>query len=196
MKDTTQVKERIIEATTALIEQHNGNTKSITARMIAEKSGVGLGLVNYHFGSKENLITTCVQRIIGKVIAGFDARKEYATDQERLTASATYVFDFLFEHQAISRISILGDFHNYTADCNSVHSQRGFMRALKHDVADQDKLILSFILTAAMQVAFLGSDTGKELLGYDFTQQGDRAAYIGKLVSVLFEGNRKEARYE
>lgn len=194
MKDTTQVKERIIEVTTALIEEHNGNTKSITARMIAEKSGVGLGLINYHFGSKENLITTCVQRIIGKVIAGFDTGKEYATDQERLTASATYVFDFLFDHQAISRISILGDFHNYTVDCNSVHSQRGFMHALKHDIADQDKLILSFILTAAMQIAFLGSDTVKELMGYDFTKQEGRAAYIQKLVSVLFEENRKEAR--
>lgn len=194
MKDTTNVKERIIEVTTTLIEQHNGNTKNITARMIAEKSNVGLGLLNYHFGSKENLITTCVQRIIGKVIAGFDTRTEYATDQERLTAWATYVFDFLFEHKAISRISILGDFQNYTVDCNSVHSQRGFMFALKNVIADNDKRILSFILTAAMQIAFLGSETVKEWMGYDFTKQEDRAAYIEKLVSLLFEDNRKETR--
>ena len=72
MKNTTNVKDNIIEVTTELIEQLEGNTKSITARMIAEKAGVGLGLINYHCGSKENLITACVQRIIGKVIAGFD----------------------------------------------------------------------------------------------------------------------------
>ena len=45
-----------------------------------------------------------------------------------------------------------------------------------------------FILTAAMQVAFLGSETVKQLLGYDFTKIEDRAAYIGKLVDFLFEG--------
>lgn len=194
MKDTTNVKERIIEVTTALIEQHNGNTKNITARIIAEKSNVGLGLINYHFGSKDNLITACVQRIIGKVIAGFDIRTEYASDKERLTASATYVFDFLFEHKAISRISILGDLQDYTVDCNSVLSQRGFMLALQNEIADKDKSILSFVLTAAMQVAFLGSEAVKALMGYDFTKQEDRAAYIEKLVSLLFEDNRKEMR--
>lgn len=60
-----------MEATTELIEQHNGNIKVITARMIAAKADVGLGLINYHFGSKEKLITECVQRIIGGVVAGF-----------------------------------------------------------------------------------------------------------------------------
>lgn len=196
MKDTISAKDRIIEVTTGLIEQHNGNTKSITARMIAEKSGVGLGLINYHFGSKDNLITTCVQRIIGKVIEGFETNKKYASDKERLTAWAINVFDFLFEHKAISRISILGDFQNYTIDCNSVHSQRGFMIALKNDIPDKDKRIISFIITAAMQVAFLASETVKELLGYDFKKKENRASYIEKLVSVLFEDNRKEINYE
>lgn len=45
-----------------------------------------------------------------------------------------------------------------------------------------------FILTAAMQAAFLGSETIRQLLGYDFTKTKDRAAYIGKLVDFLFEG--------
>lgn len=64
-----------------LIEQYNGDTKSITARMIAEQAGIGLGLINYHFGSKDKLITECVQRIIGEVVVGVqmnlgDCRKE------------------------------------------------------------------------------------------------------------------------
>ena len=56
MDKNANVKNRIIEVTTELIEQHNGNIKDITARMIATKAGVGLGLINYHFGSKEKLI--------------------------------------------------------------------------------------------------------------------------------------------
>jgi len=191
MKNMNDVKENIISVTTDLIEQSNGNIKNITARAIAEKAGVGLGLINYHFGSKDNLVATCVQRIIGKVIMGFSTEKEYANDKERLTAWAIYVFDFLFEHPAISRISILGDLQNYTIKCNSVYSQKGFMLALTKDIEDKDKPLLSFILTAAMQTAFLSGTAAKELLGYDFMKQTDRIAFIKKLVTAIFDDNRK-----
>ncbi len=188
MDKNENVKNRIIEATTELIEQHNGNISEITARMIAKKADIGLGLINYHFGSKEKLITECVQRIIGKVVTGFQMPKQYESDKERLTACATYVFDFLFEHSAISRVSILGDLQNYTENCNSVFTQRGFSLSLKNGISNEDKSMFVFILTAAMQVAFLGSETVKQLLGYDFTKNEDRAAYISKLINILLEG--------
>ena len=188
MDKNANIKNRIMEATTELIEQHNGNIKVITARMIAAKSDVGLGLINYHFGSKEKLITECVQRIIGGVVAGFHMEQEFQTDKERLAAWATYVFDFLFEHFAISRVSILGDLQDYTGNCNSVLTQQGFLLSLKDGISNKDKAMFVFILTAAMQAAFLGNETVKQLLGYDFTKNEDRAAYIGKLVDILFEG--------
>lgn len=188
MNKSENVKNQIIKVTTELIEQYNGDTKNITARMIAEKSNIGLGLINYHFGSKEKLITECVQRIIGQVVVGFHMEQEFQTDKERLAAWATYVFNFLFEHSAISRVSILGDFQNYTENCNSVLTQRGFALSLMNGISNEDKSMFVFILTAAMQVAFLGSETVKQLLGYDFTKTEDRAAYIGKLVDFLFEG--------
>ncbi len=188
MNKNVNVKNRIIEVTTELIEQYDGNIKDTTARMIAAKANVGLGLINYHFGSKEKLITECVQRIIGKVVQEFHMTKQYETDKERLTACAAYVFNFLFEHSAISRVSILGDFQNYTGNCNSVLTQQGFSLSFKNSISNEDKSMFVFILTAAMQVAFLGSETIKQLLGYDFTKTGDRAAYIGKLVDFLFEG--------
>lgn len=188
MDKNVNVKNRIVEVTTELIEQYNGNIKDITARMIATKANVGLGLINYHFGSKEKLITECVQRIIGKVVKEFHMTKQYETDKERLTACATYVFNFLFEHSAISRVSILGDFQNYTGNCNSVLTQQGFSLSFMNGISNEDKSMFVFTPTAAMQVAFLGSGTIKQLFGYDFTKTEDRAAYIGKLVDFLFEG--------
>lgn len=188
MDKNGNLKNHIIEVTTELIEQYNGNIKDITARMIAAKAGIGLGLINYHFGSKEKLITECVQRIIGKVITEFQMMEQYETDKECLTACAIYVFDFLFEHSAISRVSILGDLQNYTKNCNSVLTQRGFSLSLKKGMSNEDKSMFVFILTAAMQAAFLGSETVKQLLGYDFTKTEDRAVYIVKLVDILFEG--------
>lgn len=187
MDKNKTIKDRIIQATTELIGEYEGDIKSITARRIAQKAGVGLGLINYHFGSKENLITACVQRIIGDVVAGFRMEQAFQTDKERLTAWATHVFHFLFTHPAICRISILGDFQDYTKNCNSVCTQYGLMRALREDIADADKPILIFMLTAAMQTAFLGSETAGQLLGYDFAKPKDRAAYIQRLADILFE---------
>ena len=131
------------------------NWNNSEARMIATKANVGIGLINYHFGSKEKLIT---------------------------------VFNFLFEHSAILRISILGDFQNYTGNCNSVLTQQGFLLSFMDGISNEDKSMFVFILTAAMQVAFLGNGTIKQLFGYDFTKTEDRAAYIGKLVDFLSEG--------
>ena len=179
--------------TTELIEKHNGNIKDITARMIATKADVGLGLINYHFGSKEKLITECVQRIIGKVVTEFQMTNQYETDKERLMDCATNVFNFLFEHSAISRISILGDLQNYTESCNSVLTQRGFSLSLRNDISNEDKSMFvpgygQCVRTVAMQAAFLGSETIKQLLGYDFTKTEDRATYINKLVGILYKG--------
>ena len=188
MDKNANIKNHIIEVTTELIKQHNGNTKGITARIIAAKAGVGLGLINYHFGSKEKLITECVQRIIGKIVTEFQMTTQYKTDKERLTACAIYVFDFLFEYSAISRVSILGDLQNYTKNCNSVLTQRGFSLSLKNDLANKDTSMFVFILTAAMQTAFLGSETVSQLLHYDFTKAEDRTAYISKLIDILFKG--------
>lgn len=191
MPGSEAVRERIIKTTIALIEQYEGDTKRITARVIAEKAEVGLGLINYHFGSKDALITECVQRIISEVVTGFHMEKEFSSDQERLTAWAAHVFDFLFEHSAISRISILGDLQHYTDNCNSVCTQHGFMRSLKEDVSNQDRSLLAFILTSAMQTAFLGSEAVHQILGYDFSRPEGRRAYIERLVDILFEGTAK-----
>ena len=100
---------------------------------------------------------------------------------------------FFFEHAAISRISILDDWQNYTADCNSVRSQKGFRLALTRDMGEKEKPLLSFILTAAMQAAFLSAAASEQLLGYDFTKPADRAAHIEKLVALLFKGARRES---
>ncbi|WP_165919306.1 TetR/AcrR family transcriptional regulator [Kineothrix alysoides] len=193
MKNSSDIKESIITAATGLIQQSSGNISEITTRAIAGKANVGIGLINYHFQSKDNLITICVQRIIQQVILSFSMEgKTYTDDKERLTDWAVHVFDFLFENPAISRISILGDLSDYRSDCNSVKTQKGFMFALDDKVPEADKQMLSFILTAAMQTAFLSRQITKELLGYDLDHASHRKVFITKLVKVLFNEAKKE----
>ncbi|MEG0592069.1 MAG: TetR/AcrR family transcriptional regulator [Coprobacillus sp.] len=188
MKESIDIKERIIDATTDLINQYNGDTQLITARMIAQKTGIGLGLINYHFKSKDNLITVCVQRIINSIVFGFSPeKKDYnevdnLSDKERLVDWATQVFDFLYENKAICRISILGDLQDYQIKSNSVYTQKGFALALRDN---ENRELISFMLVAIMQVAFLSEQIAKDIMGYDFKESKERERFIEKTVSLL-----------
>ena len=202
MQESKNVKEVIIDVTTELIQENNGNITKITSRKIAERAGVGLGLINYHFGSKDNLITICVQRIINNVVMCFAPdkknynEKDGLDDKERLADWAKQVYDFLFDNYAISKISILGDMQNYQAKSNSVYTQMGFSMAIRNDIGEENKKLLAFILTSTMQVAFLSGTSYKEILGYDLTIKSERDRYIDRLVEMLFLGviDRREVR--
>jgi len=61
-------KEAIIQATITLIEEKGEHFEEITVRDICKNAGVGLGIVNYHFGIKEKLIEMCVERIINGIV--------------------------------------------------------------------------------------------------------------------------------
>lgn len=194
MKDKANLKEVIIQATTELIQECNGEVNKITLRKISERAGVGLGLINYHFGSKEQLIVDCVQRIINHVVMCFSPdKKDYSVkdgleDKERLAEWAKQVYDFLFENYAISTISILGDMQNYYAKSNSVYTQKGFLLALQNDVDAEKKRLLAFMLTSSMQVAFLAGDSSKEILGYALKDKSERDSFVESLVEMLFLG--------
>ncbi len=194
MSDHEKSKNHIIEITTALLKEYNGDTKKITSRIIAEKAGIGLGSINYFFGSKDHLITECIQRIINKMLAGFapdirDVTKDDGlTDQSRLISWAGQTFDFLFENQAIVTISILSDLQNYAADSNSVYTQKGFAFAVRGGRNEKNTKLLVFILVSAMQTAFLAKNAAKEILGYDLYSKTERDLFITDTVTMLMHG--------
>ncbi len=194
MKDNSNLKEAIIQATTDLIQESNGDVNKITLRKIAERADVALGLINYHFGSKEQLIVLCVQRIINNVVMHFSPDKmDYSVkdgfeDKERLADWAKQVYDFLFANHAIASISILGDMQNYHTKSNSFYTQKGFSMALQNEVDAEKKRLLAFMLTSSMQVAFLSGDSSKEILGYDLRNKCERDRFVESLVEMLFMG--------
>lgn len=188
MTDQSNAKEKIIAAATELINESSGNISDITARSIAQKANIGLGLINYHFGSKDALIEECVQRIINNVVFSFKPKLlNMETSKERLTACAGQVFAFLFDNPSVSRISILGDMKAYGQGTNTSNTQQGFMRMLGDEIDSDKKELLTFTLTGAMQTAFLSSFEGKPILKYDFSKAEERDKYISDLVNLLFE---------
>ena len=193
MRDNNAVKDIIMNATTELIEQSSGDIKAITTRSIADKSGVALGLINYHFENKDNLISLCVQRIINKVLMQFAPDKidynkaDGLTDKERLILFAQQTFDFLYANYSIIKISILSDFADYHPKSNSVFTQMGFRFALRENVPESKKQLIAFSLTSIMQTAFLSGENSVAITGYNLMEKTQRDCFIFDTVSMLME---------
>src|SRR5690349_3542309 len=111
MRKQDEARAAIMNAAQELIQTSDGKIEEITTRMIAEKAGVGTGLINYHFQTKERLIELCVQSMIHHVTGSFKPQLEQdATDEQLLGDNLKLVADFLTGNPSVSRISILGDY--------------------------------------------------------------------------------------
>lgn len=178
-----QTKERIIMQTIELIQESNGLTERITIRKIAEKSNVGLGLINHYFGTKEKLIEECVQRIISGGIGAF--RPDYMEGEDCVTATkraAKQVMDFLMDNPEISKVSILGDIKQPEERDNTMGTVYGFGSRLYGGNIQNFHNINSFMITAVMQVAFLRKDNLRQTLGIDFYDKEQRDVFIDDLI--------------
>ena len=94
-------KEAIIQATIRLIEENGEHLEEVTVREICKRAGVGLGLVNYHFGNKDKLIEQCIERMINGTVEHFQNIREETdgfTPFEKLEYLGNMTLDFLFEH--------------------------------------------------------------------------------------------------
>ena len=123
-------KEAIIQATIKLIEEKGEHLEEVTVREICKRAGVGLGLVNYHFGNKDNLIELCVERIINGIVENFQSIREKTKDLppfEKLEYLGNMTLDFLFEHYAVSKISVLTDMKNPKPNDNTHRTYAAYL---------------------------------------------------------------------
>ena len=189
----SDIKELLIDQTIELIKESDGNPESITARAIAQRSGVALGLINYHFGSKDNLLAECSDKMINDLLSSMKpgvvkAEDDGLSDRERLTGYGKQTFEYLFANRAIVKMSILSDFRSYGAGTNSALTQKGFQMALRGDIPEKSKRLIAFGLASSMQAAFLAADESKKITGYDLNTKKERSLFIEDTVNMLMGG--------
>ncbi len=191
----TDVKERIIDATIALIEENNSSIESITIRNIATKAGVGIGLINYHFQSKENLINQCVQKMIGNIIVQF-SKTNKNLDMEPLQKLRFLVkanCDVLAKNQAISRISMLSDLASCSLNDNTSQTTTAYLHVIRQickDEKDDNQIyIITHIMISTIQETFLRNDVLMQKLGIDFFNKEQRDKYLDRIINTIFTVN-------
>lgn len=186
-------KEAIIQATLELIEEKGEYLDEITVREICKKAGVGLGLVNYHFENKEKLIELCVERIINGIVENFQHIREKTdglTPFEKLEYLGNMTLDFLFEHDTVSKISILTDMQTPKENDNTSRTYMTYLplvAACRPDLDEASVKRKTFCLITTMQQMFLRCETVSKLMDMDLTKKENRRVWHSQILHDILE---------
>ncbi|MBO5524833.1 MAG: TetR/AcrR family transcriptional regulator, partial [Roseburia sp.] len=186
-------REAIIQATIALIEEKGERLDEITVREICKRADVGLGLVNYHFGNKDNLIELCVERIINGIVERFQnirEKTEELTPFEKLEYLGNMTLNFLFEHYAVSRISVLTDMQTPKGNDNTSRTYAAYLPLVAACRPDLDEAAIkrkTFYLITVMQQTFLRYEVISRMLGVDLRERKSRKAFHTQVLHDILE---------
>lgn len=188
------VKNEILEATISLINEKGSDPDKITIREICDRVGIGAGLVNYHFQTKENLIAQCVQKIIDGVIGMHVPMYQSLTlmnDIEKLRYMTKATCMYLATHENISRISILTDFTTTNRRDNTAGTAAAyyplFRKALPATVPDEEVKRRTYLMILTLQAAFLRSSLLKDEIGISFQEKEQRDRLVDEVLDFYLK---------
>lgn len=184
------IKERIVDACIELMRE-SGDASRLTVRSIAARAKISVGLVNYHFQSKDNLVDQSVRMFIDRVIRRWNdvvPRAGEGDPVHHLEAMLTATAGFLAEYPVISRISILHDFRSPSPEDNSGRTLAALvpvLREISGPAAPEQSLRLEgYGLMFRIQAAFLRSEVVRSETGFDFFDETQRRALVRDLVDA------------
>lgn len=190
-------KEAIIQETIKLIEEKGERLDEITVREICKRASVGLGLVNYHFGNKEKLIEQCIEQCIERMINGTVKRFQNIREKtdsftpfEKLEYLSNMTLDFLFEHYAVSKISILTDMQSPKEGDNTYRTYEAYLPIVAACRPDLDEAAIkrkTLYLITVMQQMFLRYEIISQILGIDLRQKENRKNFHTQVLHDILE---------
>lgn len=186
-------KEAMIQAAIALIEEKGEHLDEITVREICKRAEVGLGLVNYHFGNKDKLIELCVERMINGIVEQFQSIREKTeglTPFEKLNYLGNMTLNFLFDHYAVSRISVLTDMQTPKLNDNTQKTYEAYLPLVSACRPDWDEETVkrkAFCLITVMQQVFLRHETISQMLGIDLSIEEVRGKFHTQILHDILE---------
>lgn len=186
-------KEAIIQVTIELIRENGEDLGTITVREICKRANVGLGLVNYHFGNKDKLMEVCVERIVGSIVEKFlevAQKTEGLNPFEKLDHLGNMTLDFLFSHDAVSHISMLGDMQNPKVNDNIHRTYAAYLPLVAACRPDWDEQMVkrkTFALISVMEQSFLRHEAISATFKMNLRNQKERRAWHRQILQDILE---------
>lgn len=102
MEKNLQIKDKIIEATKSLLKRQG----SFTIKEIAQSCYINIAAVNYHFGSKENLLGIVLKKIITEIKGLIWQTLDQLPDESSVEKTMETILDLIYTY-ALENIGII-----------------------------------------------------------------------------------------
>ena len=182
-------KEKLIGVTIQMICEGR-KPSEITVKDITERAGLGNGMVNYHFQSKDNLIRLAVKKVMNCATKSLSEKMKSKHDESavsRLMFILKEVVNFIADNSEISKIAILDDLESNQVTAHILGSEESYNKCLKELYGDDMHKfwVKNYLIAGYLNYIFLKAENIKNEMGFDFYNKEDREKAIENLVEEL-----------
>ncbi len=185
-------KERILQVTIDILNEVDDPTR-ITVRQIAERADVGVGSINYHFQSKDNLFNEAIGRIM---MLGAVRWFEPVTDTNidpvtRLKMMFKETSQIAMKYTKLSQIMLSYTLQQgeFTAASMTLPLIREIFGSQKSDL---ELRLLTLQMLVPMQTLFVRAEQFQRYAGVDLFNDAQRNQVIDILIDNIVKNGRNE----
>ena len=191
MSQDTKTKEKILQAAAGLLADRL-DTDRITVREVAREAGVGVGLINYHFHSREELMS----QAIGSVMAGMAGNPSQWNAEPGgdpaagLAGMLKDLYEYAATYEKLIRFVLLQGIQRGESDAFLY-----MMPHLREALPGKDEFALRIVATQILlplQAASINPEAFRAFSGVDLRDKKQRDRYIDTLVLNLLGPTRQE----
>jgi AcrR family transcriptional regulator len=190
MNEKDTAKQRLVDVTTELICQGK-KPHEITVADITERAGVGNGMVNYHFQSKDNLLRTAVKRVMECAKNHLSEKlNKYidATAADKLTIILKETTKHFVENPEICKIAIMDNLENEPESLHLLSDFKQYNQCIKEIFGDDSckVWIANCIIAGFLNYSFLKADALKKETKFDFYDETQRNEAINRVIKTIY----------
>lgn len=184
-KDDQTVKERIIQAATDILNETK-ETDNITVRQIAERANVGIGSINYHFKSKDYLLSVAIGKMLVSLATEYSTWKgcNQCTSKENLKMMLKTLSNVMIEYKALNQFMLTQDILN-----GNMQTPLYIVPVLKEIFGEQktemEIRIIALQILQPLQIAGIVPSAFHMYSGFNLDSTEERNAFIDMLVDNL-----------
>ena len=181
-----ETKKKIMEVTIDLLNSIE-NPDDITVRKIAEVAGIGVGLINYHYESRDNLIKEAISMKMESLAGIMEKLDGDLSDPiEYLKAMLITMSDTAMKNRRLNKFSV--EFDLLKGDFRICLYLLPVLRKIYNDSkSETDLRLIAFQIIVAMQSVYLRYEAFHMLTGIDIEIKRERDNLINSIVDNLIK---------
>lgn len=182
-------KEKIKNAAAKLMAECE-NPSQVTSRAIAKEAGVQLAMINYYFGSREELLFCLFQDLsreqFQKLPQVYEIMKSDCSPKEKLKKIHFYMISMMLDHYVYMQ-AVLGHVLLHRDLSQGLNSLPFVIEHYKGRKTEQECKLISYEMSSTMQLAVYRHEALKEFCGLDLLDEGGRKKYVDEQIDLFLK---------